>query len=211
MILLYAGSGSHEVQLLESSVPEAAWRVDRRQAVRLLEQRWEHEAARLLTEIPFELRDGTNGFNDEFSFLYYRAPLSRYVSMADSIEEPATKHHYRQIAKALEETGHPIRFVALELDRNEEAALPEAVDTPSLAIRSDAVERALRDAEHLIDGRGASSGVDRFPRIPQGCRRFCDDHGACELRSYSVIQGSAGAPSRLQRGWDSPRRYRQNR
>jgi hypothetical protein len=162
MILLHAGSGSHEVQLLESSAPEAAWRVDRRQAVRLLERRFENEAARLLTEIPFELRNGTNGFNDEFELLYYRAPLARYVGLADSLDDPATKYHYGQIAKALEEVGHPIRFVAVELDREEEASLPQAVDTPSLAIRSDAVERALRDAEHLIQGRGASSGVDRI-------------------------------------------------
>jgi hypothetical protein len=162
MILLHAGSGSREVQLLDGRVPEEAWRVQRRQAVRLLQSRLELDAAKTLTEIPFELRDGTNGFNDEFTLLYYRAPLSRYIALADSLEESTTSRQYRQIAKALEEAGHPIRFIAIDLADGEESALPEGVTTPSLLLMSDAVERALRDSEHLIQGRGPASGVDRL-------------------------------------------------
>ena len=116
------------------------------------------QAAKLLASIPFELRNGTNGFNDEFSILYYKCPVDRYVELAETYERDNLKHEYCQIAEAMNEVGHYVRFILLDLDPE---SGPAPVATPALTIRSDSVERALADAEQLIHSRGAASGVDR--------------------------------------------------
>ena len=159
MIRLYFGSGSQEVQVLRGTLPDEAWVATRSNVVRLLEARKEgRQAAELLASIPFELRDGTNGFNDEFSILYYKCPVDRYVELAESYEKNNLKHEYRQIAEAVNEAGYYVRFIVLDLDPE---SGPAPVATPALTIRSDSVERALADAEQLIHSRGAASGVDR--------------------------------------------------
>jgi hypothetical protein len=158
MIRVFNRSGSQEVQLSGKAVPDEAWPLIRRNAARLLQARNQRFAATLLEEIPFELWDGTNGFGDEFSLLYYQAPLDRYVKIAEQAENPKNKNAFTEIAEALTEIGHFIRFIAIDLASE---TGPEPVSSPSLEIRSDAVERALSDAEQLIHSRGASSGVDR--------------------------------------------------
>lgn len=161
MIRLYTGSGSAEVQVLGEVLPAPAWAIHKRSVVRLLEARPQSRAAaRLLDAIPFELRHGTNGFGDDFCILHYNAPLDRYVSIAEDYENAAIKLAYRQLADAITEAGHYLRFIVLELDTTATPA-PAAVDAPTLTISSDSVQRALADAEQLIRTRGASSGVDR--------------------------------------------------
>jgi hypothetical protein len=82
MIRLYSGTGSQEVQVLEPAMADQAWAVTRAGIVRFLRaRRGGAQAADLLCEIPFELREGTNGFNDDFRILYYCAPLERYPSV----------------------------------------------------------------------------------------------------------------------------------
>lgn len=160
MIRLYSGSGSQEVQVLDEVVPEQAWAVEKRNIVRLLSAKGYKKAAAILDSIPFELREGTNGFNDDFCVLYYHAPLERYVSIANEYEKQEVKLSYRCIAEAITEVGHYIRFIVLDLDKNaNDEVVPVA--TPTLEISSDSVQRALADAEHLIHSRGAASGVDR--------------------------------------------------
>jgi len=159
MIRLYSGSGSHEVQVLSKTLTERAWVTTRNSVVRLLKTiRGGKHAAALLASIPFELRNGTNSFNDEFSILYYRAPLDQYVELAEAYETKNLQHVYKQIAEVVTEVGHYVRFIVLDLDPE---SGPAPVATPSLTIRSDSVERALADAEQLIHSRGAASGVDR--------------------------------------------------
>lgn len=158
MIRLFNRSGSQEIQLAGKTVPDEAWPLIRRNAVRFLQARGQRFAATLLEDIPFELWDGTNGFGDEFSLLYYQAPLERYVKIAEQAENSKEKNAFAEIAEALTEIGHFIRFIAIDLALD---TGPEPVSSPSLEIRSDAVERALSDAEQLIHSRGASSGVDR--------------------------------------------------
>jgi hypothetical protein len=161
MIRLYSGSGSEEVQVLEKPMPDRAWEVLKRSVVRLLEAKGEREAAAILQNTPFELRDGTNGFNDDFCILYYRAPVERYVTMAEECEDRRTKLAYQRVAEAVSEAGHFVRFIVLDLDSESEADVVP-VSTPSLEISSDSVRRALADAEQLIQARGAASGVDRI-------------------------------------------------
>ena len=159
MIRLYSGSGSQEVQVLGETLPDQVWAATRSSVVCLLEAReGGRQAAELLASIPFELRDGTNGFNDEFSILYYKCPRDRYVELAETYEKNNLKHEYCQIAEAVSEAGHYVRFIVLDLDPK---SGPAPVATPALTIRSDSVERALADAEQLIHSRGAASGVDR--------------------------------------------------
>jgi hypothetical protein len=114
-----------------------------------------HRAAQLLETIPFEIFDATNGFGDEFSVLYWKAPLERYVEIAEQYENPGNKVAFNQIAITISEVGPYIRFIAVELDT---LADPEPIASPSLATTSDAVERALADAEQLIHTRGAVAG-----------------------------------------------------
>lgn len=160
MISLYSRSGSQEVQVLEKVVPDQAWTIEKRNVVRLLSAKGYRHAATILDSIPFELREGTNGFNDEFCILYYHAPLDRYVAIADEYEKREVKLSYQSIAEAVTEVGHYIRFIVVDLDTDSDIEdLP--VVTPSLEISSDSVQRALADAEHLIQNRGAASGVDR--------------------------------------------------
>ncbi len=161
MIRLYSGSGSQEIQVLGETLPDQAWAATRSRVVRLLEARkGGRQAAELLASIPFELRNGTNGFNDEFSILYYKCPVDRYIELAETHERDKDnlKHEYCQIAEAVNEAGYYVRFIVLDLDPE---SGPAPVATPALTIRSDSVERALADAEQLIHSRGAASGVDR--------------------------------------------------
>lgn len=158
MIRLYSGSGSQEVEVLGENLSDQGWAATRSRVVRLLEARGGRQAAELLANIPFELRNGTNSFNDEFLILYYKCPVDRYVELAETYERDNLKHEYWQIAEAVNEAGHYVRFIVLDLDPE---SGPAPVATPALTIRSDSVERALADAEQLIHSRGAASGVDR--------------------------------------------------
>ena len=160
MIQLYSGSGSHEVQVLCEVIPDSAWAIQKRSVVRLLEARGDAQASSILQNTPFELREGTNGFGDEFCILYYRSPLDPYIAIAEQFEQGESGLAYHRIAAAVTEAGHYIRFIVLDLDTDTDVdTVPIA--TPSLEISSDAVQRALADAEHLIQARGAASGVDR--------------------------------------------------
>lgn len=159
MIRLYSGSGSQEVEVLGKTLSDQDWAATRSTVVRRLESRkGGRQAAELLASIPFELRNGTNGFNDEFLILYYKCPVDRYTELAETYEENNLEHEYCQIAEAMNEARHSVRFVVLDLDPE---SGPAPVATPALTIRSDSVERALADAEQLIYSRGAASGVDR--------------------------------------------------
>jgi len=184
MIILFNRSGSQEIQLEGKTVPDEAWSIIRRNAVRLLQERGQRFAAALFEEIPFELRDGTNGFGDEFSLLYYQAPTERYVKIDEQAEDSKTKNAFRDIAEALTEIGHHIRFIALDLALD---TGPEPVSSPSLEIRSDAVERALSDAEQLINSRGASSAVDRVHTAIHGYLRAITSKARIEVAEDANI------------------------
>jgi hypothetical protein len=160
VIRLFYGSGSQEVQLLGKPMPDAAWSQIRQTVIRLLRaKRSAGRAAELLERIPFELRDGTNGFNDDFTLLYYSAPLDVYTAIAEQTEARADTFAYQDVAAAMSELGHPVRFIVVDLALD---TGPPPVASPSLAITSDAVERALADAEQLLQSRGAPSSVDRI-------------------------------------------------
>lgn len=161
MIRLYSGSGSLEVMVLGSALPGPAWEVLKKNTVQLLRSRGSNTASTLLQNTPFSLCNGTNGFGDEFNLLHYYAPLNQYVSLAEESEKDTVKFDYQKIAETITEIGHYIRFIVLELAPGIDEPM-DIVTTPSLKISSDSVQRALADAELLIQRHGPTSGVDRI-------------------------------------------------
>lgn len=157
MIRLYQGGGSAEIQLQDKALDREAWVQLRGNALRLLRARRADDAARLLEAYPWELYEGTNFFGDEFTVLYFSAPLAQYVELAEREQDKTAAPAFRTLAETLSEIGPYVRFIAVELDKKEG---PTPVASPSPQITSDAVEQALADAEQLIASRGATSGVD---------------------------------------------------
>ena len=174
MIRLYQGPGSGEIQLTGPHMELDAWSKLKATVCELLSVRGQEDASRLLESIPFEIREGTNGFGDEFSLLYVETSVDQYVELAKLDEDPSVKASLRQIARAVSEVGPPIRFIAVALQ--DRAAL-QAVKNPTLLITSDIVERALADSEQLIHSRGVLSGADRIHTALHGyLRALCERH-----------------------------------
>ena len=210
MIRLYQGSGSGEIELLDQRFASEDWERLKAVAVRLLEHQGQMKAAELLRVNAFDLFNGTNGFGDEFLVLYMKAPFSAYVELAEQAADPSFKFHFSRIASAVGEVGHYVRFIAVELDGS---LGPEPVESPTLTITSDVVERALRDAQRLIATEGATSGVDRVHTAFHGYLRaiaskallqFSDNAEITELfrvirEQHPVFRPSSARPAEIDR------------
>jgi hypothetical protein len=161
MLILYSAGGSQQVILEEQPMLPQYWEPIKRAAVRILRQQWEPAAAELLENHPFEMRQGSNNFGDEFALLYMKTSLNKYLEFEDKLEDHGgadIAYNTTILAKALEKLNHPIRFIAIDIDTEQ----VEAVPAPALKITSDVVERALSDFEALARSKGgAVSGVDR--------------------------------------------------
>jgi hypothetical protein len=158
MIKLYHGSGAQDIGLLGAAMPPEKWSQLRATVARLLRARKAILAAETLEKIPFEIRNGTNVFSDDFCVLYWStSSIESYVEAAEWAEKKTYADAFTKIAETVSEIGHYIRFIAVDLNTEEQLA---PVASPNLNITSDVVERALRDAEQLIRG-GAVSGLDR--------------------------------------------------
>lgn len=116
MLCFYVGSGSGEIQLLQPSMAASDWARLKAVAVKLLNQRGNWPAAEFLEQQPFEIYQGTNGFGDEFELLYMKAPMDRYLELADLHVDPQGKFIGRLIANAMTQVTRSVRFVAVELD-----------------------------------------------------------------------------------------------
>jgi hypothetical protein len=158
MISMHQDGGSSEIQLV--GIPRTAeWRSLKPRVIHLLQIRGGSAAATILESLAFDLYSGTNGFGDEFSLLYLSAPIDQYVSLAERSRASDSKSLYSSIARTVNEIGPYIRFIAIGLDSK---TTDLSIQSPSLAITSDTVERALADCEQLINTSGAASGVDRI-------------------------------------------------
>lgn len=159
MLRLYCGGGSQEIQLVRQ-VPLAEWAIFKRNVCRFLEASANRDAADVLQSNPFQLWSGTNGFGDDFEVLYLRAETKAYLAFEKEVDEKHGLHVYRDIAQAFEKLNRSIRFVAVDVEVSDEVEV-DVVSPPNLTITSAVVERALTDAEVLIRGGGAISGLDR--------------------------------------------------
>lgn len=158
-MLLYHGGGAVVTEVFDSMVDDEEWRRLESSVRRLLVAKGEEDAAKLLSEFPFELREGTNYFNDDFAILYGNVDLDTYTKLGELNEEPESRADFKTIAETISEVGPFTRFVLVELNTAEKR--PEPVRPPTPEITSSEVSDALADAEQLIRTRGASSAVDR--------------------------------------------------
>ncbi|MDA0798800.1 MAG: hypothetical protein O2884_09045 [Chloroflexi bacterium] len=150
---MHQDGGSSEIQLV--GIPRTAeWGSLKPRVVRLLQSRAGSAAATILESLAFGLYSGTNRFADEFSLLYLSASIDQYISFAEQSKASESKGLYSSIARTVNEIGPYIRFIAIGLD-SKTTDLP--IQSPSLAITSDTVERALADCERLINASGAAS------------------------------------------------------
>lgn len=199
MICLYQGSGASNFEVLGHPITPEDWAKLRIAACRLLRRRDFEHAAHLLEDIPFEVRDGTNDFGDDFSLLYLVAPLDKYVDLSEHETNKDSIQAFKVIAKTITEIGPFIRFVAIDLDVK---ASPTLVSNPNLAITSDVVEQALKDAEQLIATRGALSGVDRAHTAFHGyLKAVCSKSGisvSSDLGITGLFKAISGSHPNLQ-------------
>jgi Abortive infection C-terminus len=159
-ILYKASGGSQEIELVEK-IPTPHFEVIKRGAIRYLKADYASPGTiEMMNELPFELWQATNSFADDFEVLYLKAGMSTYVEIENEVGiwRDRITDGCPHIAKALERVGHPVRFIAAGLDLDEGVA---DVASPALAITSDVVEEALRNAETLIGIHGPASGLDR--------------------------------------------------
>lgn len=160
MLKLYRrGGGATDIDLMDRAYPQLCERA-RERAVRLLRERGLIEAADTLQSTPFELWHATNGFADNFEVLHASVPVQRYVELSDLQDDAETRQLFRHIAKALEDGGNPVRFIAATLDEGTEPICVPA-PTPRTATTSDVLERALAEVERSLAGGLPAIAVDR--------------------------------------------------
>lgn len=197
MIILYHGGGAALSEVMGPSLSQEEWDKLRRAVARLTTARGHPKASELLEAYPFQLLDGTNYFGDEFSVLYAKVPLEQYAELNEIDADPDTRDSFRILAQTISEIGPFTRFVACALD-TDERVIP--VSPPSPRVTSEAVDRALADAEHLIRSRGPSSAVDRVHTALHGYLRAILERGKVELpkdpsitKLFALLRGNESA------------------
>ena len=184
MIILYHGGGAGVTELLGPTLPSADWKKIAAAAKRLAKLRGGKRAAELWDEYEFELLEGTNYFGDEFAVLHASVDVEAYAYFSEAAANPASKASFRAVADAISEIGPFTRFVAVSLE-TEEAVIP--VEPPSPRVTSEAVDRALKDAENLIQTSGASSAVDRVHTALHGYLRAVLDRRGVDFAKTAPI------------------------
>ena len=157
MLYLYHGGGASDIEIIGESLSPEQWERLRQSVARLLRRRGYEQAAETLKRYPFRLLDAVNGFGDEFAVLFIRAPFELYATLSDEYSDPKARWNFQRIAETVSEIGPYVRFIVATLETEEQPLIP----SPSLRYSTEIVERALTDAEHLIQSQGATSGVDR--------------------------------------------------
>lgn len=187
MVVLYRHrSGAGDCEVLGSAMSPADWSDLRAAAAALLHARGHRRAAELVVEMPFQLSDGTNVFSDDFAVLDAVVPLTEYVKFSALDKDQAAKAAFSEIAEVLTELGRFVRFVVLRLDTK---VKPSVVSVPEPRLTAAVVERALRDAQNLLQSSGAISAVDRAHTALHGYMRLlCDEASIARPADASITQ-----------------------
>jgi hypothetical protein len=171
--LLQIGGGAANFTVEGHKLAPDDWLAIKSSAERLLLARQCTAAAELLNSAPWELRKGTNGFGDDFDVLYHELPLTKFVEVR--VDEPDKNAALRQIANALSQLRHPVRFIGVDLKND---SSPAPVTVPEALPRSEVVGRALNDAEAAILAGRPESAVDRAHTALHGyLKEICSDRG----------------------------------
>jgi hypothetical protein len=187
VVVLYRHrSGAGDCEVLGSAMSPIEWSDLQSAAAALLQARGHLRAAELLVEMPFQLSDGTNVFSDDFAVLDAVVPLTDYVKFSALDKDHSTKAAFSQIADVLTELGRFVRFVVVRLDTK---VRPSGVPAPEPRLTAAVVERALRDAQNLLQSSGAISAVDRAHTALHGYMRLlCDEASIVRPDDASVTQ-----------------------
>lgn len=173
MIVLHYGSGARDFEVLGPALASDEWALLKTAATGLLRARQLPQAADLLLAAPFQLNQGTNVFGDEFAILLARVPVDKYVELASLENDKVGRASVRAIVDAITEIGPYVRFAAIQLDSK---AAPNLVPAPTLRLTTTAVERALQDAQNLLQTSGPVSAVDRVHTALHGyVKVLCDE------------------------------------
>jgi hypothetical protein len=178
MIVLYHGTGAQDFVILDAALSDHQWARVKADASRLLRARGSVRAADILDTEPFQVSNGTNDFQDEFCVLHRSVVVEDYAEMEATASLDADRPAYRDIANALSEVGSDIRFVAIVPDFE---AGPPLVPSPQPAATSSTVERALRDAQLLLQSSGAASAVDRVHTAIHGYLKLVCERSAITM------------------------------
>jgi len=136
-IVLYHGSGARDFNVQEvNSIDRLAQY--RHNASDLLRVRGHRLALELFSHFPWELREASNFFNDDFSVLCATVGLEQYEEARGFLASPEHKLAFTQIAETVAEIGPYIRFIAVELDPSRK---PERRD--SRALTSKEIEKLV--------------------------------------------------------------------
>ena len=210
MIRLYCGSGAQDVDLLSSAMDQTEWLKLRSAAIRLLTVRDKQKAAELLESIPFEIIEATNYFQDKFCVLHVTMPIEEYAEMGKLESDQMVRSAFRAIAETITELGTYIRFILVSPKK---ASDPELVNSPKPSFTTEAVERALRDAENLLYSSGAPSAIDRVHTALHGyMRALCVNKGiqiedrASLPEIFSTLRKNHPALSKVQESISEARR-----
>jgi len=117
LITLYHGTGAQDFQILGQSMSDDEQDEILLNARQILRARGEDIALQFLQEIQFNITDGTNFFNDEFSILFSEVPLAQYERLRKIANNQSIKSAFFRIAEVITEIGPYIRFIAVDLER----------------------------------------------------------------------------------------------
>jgi hypothetical protein len=123
-VVLYHGSGAGDFSLEVLTAANSLSRY-KRNVSDLLSARGQTRALELFQRFPWQLREASNFFGDEFSVLHATAPLKLYEEARQLASIATEKVAFRQVADTFSELGAYVRFIAVDLDasrRNEPPA-----------------------------------------------------------------------------------------
>jgi len=124
LILYKRGGGAQDIQLFPQ-MPTPVYEATKRSVIRYLKANASTPGTiELLERFPFSLWQATNDFGDDFEVLYLKAGMELYVEIENEVG--IWKHRITEglpaIAQALETMDHPVRFIVVGLDLEENVA-----------------------------------------------------------------------------------------
>lgn len=190
-MVLYFTSGATDYEICAPALPDARWAALKETACRLINTRGNVEAANFLRRTPFKAFEATNHFGDEFTVLALDVNLDDYVAIQEWRSQSGSNLALQNIVRTLGEVGVAVRMVVADILADDAV---EPVPHPELIGTSAAVERALDDAQHLMNTSGAISAVDRLHTALHGyLRQLCiESRAATETEANGSAQELLG-------------------
>ncbi len=171
---------------LLNQVPAYEWEILKGNAIRYLQAgKYSSDAEDALRNGGFELwKARTEKQKEIYELLYRTAKIPEYVGFEEQYRNSKNDSRFEWVASALEKLEHPIYYMIVDLDASEAV---QTVSVPALKVTSEAVDRALSDAETLIRTNGATSGLDRVHTAFHGYLRAVCEEAHINFASDSSI------------------------